>query len=356
MWSRKHKACIKCGSSERKHAGQGLCRKCYTVRTERNHGDFARGKRGDAEKFLSKEKLMHLYLTEKLSMTEIGQLAGCSRINVYYKLKKYDIPRRSKKQARDLALDRQKIKVIRNDADGLPYEITYQKIEYDRTFFKSWSKELAYILGLIFTDGNVFIRKDTSNYEIGVFSFGQKDIELVEKMSVLMQTNAKIHRKKAKKYGEVLSGALNYISIGSNELVNDLQKLGVEANKSLTMEYPAIPEEYESHFVRGLFDGDGCVYFADGRIGFSFVCGSLDFIEALERKLRANGLSQRNLAVNNSSKNKSYSFRYSSKADVAKFYKYLYEGSNAAIWYNKKKKLCDDYFLNLNANQLGLFE
>jgi intein-encoded DNA endonuclease-like protein len=45
------------------------------------------------------------------------------------------------------------------------------------------------------------------------------------------------------------------------------------------MAYPYVPEEYLSHFIRGYFDGDGCIY--ENKNFVNIVGGSLDFMESL---------------------------------------------------------------------------
>ena len=40
----------------------------------------------------------------------------------------------------------------------------------------------------------------------------------------------------------------------------DLNKLGVVQAKTFILEYPKIPKKFNHHFIRGVFDGDGCIY------------------------------------------------------------------------------------------------
>ena len=45
----------------------------------------------------------------------------------------------------------------------------------------------------------------------------------------------------------------------SSHMCKTLQAYGMVPNKSLTLEFPSLNEELIPHFVRGYFDGDGCV-------------------------------------------------------------------------------------------------
>ena len=94
MWSRQFDKCINCGTTEIEHVAKGLCRKCYTLNTEAKHKKHQRHKRGVADNFLTREKLLELYIEKGMSLIDIGKLAGCTRGNVHYKLKKFGIKAR----------------------------------------------------------------------------------------------------------------------------------------------------------------------------------------------------------------------------------------------------------------------
>ena len=47
--------------------------------------------------------------------------------------------------------------------------------------------------------------------------------------------------------------------IHSKEIKKDLAELGIGPNKSLTVPFPDIPEEFLPSFVRGVIDGDGWI-------------------------------------------------------------------------------------------------
>jgi hypothetical protein len=49
------------------------------------------------------------------------------------------------------------------------------------------------------------------------------------------------------------------LRIGNKNLYDSLVTLGLYPSKPLTIHTPSIPRKMVSHFVRGYFDGDGCV-------------------------------------------------------------------------------------------------
>jgi intein-encoded DNA endonuclease-like protein len=345
MWSRKFDKCTSCGSSERNHVAKGLCSRCYGIHIETKNNNYTKAQYGEAAKLLTKEKLYELYIGKEMSTADIGRLAGCSRINVYSKLERYGIKVRSKAEARILALDGGKIKTTRIDELGNRKEIIFKKIRYNKNFFKIWSDEMAYVLGLIFTDGNLFIRKSKSGYEIGILIFAQKEKELVEKFLKLMDCDATIHFKKSKKFENITAGELYYFAIGSNDLSNDLLKLGVIPNKSLTMTFPEIPQQYLNHFIRGFFDGDGSVYIEREQYArVQLLSGSRRFIEVLNGLLVKEGFSNRRIYGGTPSSPRAYFIRYTSSEEIYKFYNYMYSNVPETIHYSRKKKVFQKYF------------
>lgn len=108
------------------------------------------------------------------------------------------------------------------------------------------TKEKAYALGLWVADGWL----TTKNYQVG---FCNNEIDLVDLFRNLLESDHKIYKREVKK-------ANNYrLIIGSKLLHSGLINLGFNAEKSSTAKYPLIAKEFDSHFIRGVFDGDGCI-------------------------------------------------------------------------------------------------
>ena len=83
------------------------------------------------------------------------------------------------------------------------------------------------------------------------------------------------------------------VCFGDKTIHHDLIKLGCIPNKSLVLKFPTedqVPEELIRHFIRGYFDGDGCIYFTKqgkGNCNFS-VLGTKEFLEGLMNKININ--------------------------------------------------------------------
>jgi len=152
-WSRQHDKCIRCGTQTEEHAARGLCFYCY-----RSESSTPRPKRWKRRLILQTHTISKLefdYVQQKMSLGDLALKYNCTRQYIYKLLKQFDIKRRDKATARELAYSKGKITWHRENKDGTTSSITAQKIYFNKSFFKSWSPAMAYVLGFIFTDGNL---------------------------------------------------------------------------------------------------------------------------------------------------------------------------------------------------------
>jgi intein-encoded DNA endonuclease-like protein len=123
-----------------------------------------------------------------------------------------------------------------------------------KNFFKSWSPEMAYVLGYIAADGTISISKRGNCYLMleGI------DKELISGIKRVLRSGHKMtSRRRSDKWNRIYR-----LQIGSKEMVGDLIDLGLTPNKSKRLSQPDVPKKYFGDFVRGYFDGDGNVCFA----------------------------------------------------------------------------------------------
>ena len=164
--------------------------------------------------------------------------------------------------------------------------------EIDRNFFKTWSPAMAYVLGLFAADGSMFKNRRGAHF----LDFHSTDKSIIVTVHEAFKSNHKITPRKR----SVEHKIIYRLQIGSKEVFSDLMALGFTPAKSKTLSFPKIPEEYFGDFVRGYFDGDGCVYFKKHWIEarrkrrwiFSsrFTSGSKKFLVSLLCHLRKKGV------------------------------------------------------------------
>jgi len=247
---------------------------------------------------LSREELRRLYLIEKKSLEDIARLYGSSRVAVWKYCNSERLTRRNRSEARLEAQKRGKV--------------PQNYFDINENFFSKWSPEMAYVLGLIATDGCVS--------KSGTVSLCINDKDLLERVKEAMGSAHTI-----KYYGH--QEGLYSFNFSRQKLRTDLNRLGIFPNKSLNIRFPDVPDAFLVDFVRGVFDGDGSVFFEKRSprlpLRASFICSSKDFIETLEAKLRALDMPKRALYQHKTKNTVSYMIRYA-HADSIKLFNLLY--------------------------------
>ena len=335
-WAKKHEQCVKCEETTFPHVGRGLCEACYRSDNELRHkfhiSRKRKSRRDDAP--IRFEDLRREYIDEEMSLSDLARRYNCTRQYIHKLLKYHGVEGRDPRTARNLAISRGKVSVSRFDKDGNETRVILQKITRNQKFFKTWSSKMAYVLGVIFTDGNLLLGSERdSDYKArgSRLSIAQKEPELLEKVLALMECSAIIYRGK-----QVLTGnSICQFNIASDELYDDLLKLGVTPKKSRTMQFPQVPEPYVRHFIRGCWDGDGSVYLERGRLPrASYVTGSRQFAEEMIRQLASLGLPSVTL-YSHQSRNSFY-FRFGTVSACTRLYHLFYDDVPAVMYLSRK--------------------
>ncbi len=146
-----------------------------------------------------------------------------------------------------------------------------------------WSPAFAYAIGLLVSDGN--LSPDGRH-----IVFTSKDEELAQHFISALGIDGQHIGKKARG-GEAEK---RYFVVQFSDILfyRFLVSIGLMPNKSLVLHEVDVPEALFSHFVRGLFDGDGTTYsYWDTRWKSSFMyyaafaSGSPKFLRWLQRKI-----------------------------------------------------------------------
>jgi predicted DNA-binding protein YlxM (UPF0122 family) len=337
-WSLKFERCVKCGRNDVKHLARGLCVYCYQQETEKRGRGKQRIAKGLASRKLNYHYLYEEYVSKNRSLSDIAKDCDCGRQYVYKKMKDFNIPLRTQTEARKLAYDGHKISYKIVDENGNERLVIQGSVKINEGFFKSWSKEMAYVLGVIYTDGNLFHDKKRKTYRIIV---SQKEPELLNKLLKLMDCDARLRYKK--KRG--IAGALHFFDIQQKKVYSDLIDLGLSAAKSKTMEFPNIPPEFVRHFIRGCWDGDGSIFVSGGKLGASYVCGSLKFIQGLVQELHKAGIHQIKppygrfpLTIHEGKRSNYYEIKSRERKSLEKLFDYFYDGVDESMYLERKFK------------------
>lgn len=132
------------------------------------------------------------------------------------------------------------VKMNREQSSGRP---RIHKI--NENFFKVWSHEMAWVLGLFITDGHI-------NEQTHSVSLSQKDEKILKVVANYMGADYILAP-----FGKTMTTPT--LIINSKEIKKDLEVLGIKSRKSLNVPFPVVPEQYLPSFIRGVIDGDGWV-------------------------------------------------------------------------------------------------
>lgn len=169
------------------------------------------------------ELIVNLYKVEKLTVFEIQEQLNVSKEEIKQAIEKFGY---STKTIRDL------------------YNVNHNYFENIDTFDK------AYWLGFFYADGCVCYNKPCLEL---------KDKDHIEKFRRAIQTEGySIHTRIDKRFDPP---CITYsLQVKSSKMVSDLEKWRCVPRKSLKIDsFPHIDVSLYPHFIRGCFDGDGCL-------------------------------------------------------------------------------------------------
>ena len=197
----------------------------------------------------------------------------------------------------------------------------------------------------MYADGNVLIKPDSC---LSVTQIEQ-DLDILNKLKKVLNytnpnyvvTDSKENRKR--KY---------CMRIYNKKLVKGIINQGCVVNKSLILTFPThILEELMPHFIRGYFDGDGCIWCGKPHIDknnrfifntkFTFT-GSVYFITGLQNYLIDKLEFKKTKLSDRKKQNTTLTLEYSGLNQCKKIYDFMY--SNATIYGNRKKQKFEEIF------------
>jgi hypothetical protein len=160
------------------------------------------------------EELARLYVRERLSAAEVGQRIGCSETTVRRRLHAHGTDVRSPGP-----------RLRAPTSDG-------------------WTRERAYAIGLLATDGN--LSKDGRHLNV---TSADQDLLVVLQACLGLKANVR----------QVGPGRCYRIQWSDRRFYEWVESIGLSPSKSRTMGALAVPDEYFADFARGCIDGDGSI-------------------------------------------------------------------------------------------------
>jgi hypothetical protein len=257
------------------------------------------------EKFISKESIEKLADGFNTSRA-IAKELGISRDALYKLTKKYNIP-------------------------------TLKPDIIDTNAFLEINDEYkAYWLGFMYSDG--YINKRGNQLEVSLCS---KDIDHLIKFKKFLCDKRgddviKVSKVTLKSTNKVYYRS-RYVVSGKNFCQNLINQ-GCTNRKTFTLKFPELEESLIRHFIRGYFDGDGCIYSSRGRAAIEITSASVEFLEGIKKVFPEFN------EIKKDSRNKNVNRIYCSHRKADAVLNKLYKDSNIYLdrKFNKFAGLCSD--------------
>jgi hypothetical protein len=227
------------------------------------------------------------------------------------------------------------------------------KYSVNEHFFETWSPTMAYALGFIYADGTLIDDHSSRGKYVSVTS---TDEDVIIKLKAWLNSGHSVVVDDS----PYLSGKKRFtLRIGNVYLYKSLLNLGLYPNKSLTVAMPKIPANFLKDFVRGYFDGDGCVHLSlkigskgqqiIGKLEVIFTSGSGLFLDQLRAAVHGS-FNVRLVNLNLHSNGRTFQTRYST-TDSIKLFTSMYSGEIGNAFFGRKLSVFLRY-LTLNPRRV----
>ena len=231
-----------------------------------------------------------------------------------------------------------KEKVYNSEYGRQLHHTKIRKYELNEQFFDVINtEEHAYFLGILYADGCNSLDKGEITLRLQ-----ENDLEILKRLNIVIGHSKPIGfiPKKSEKHKN-----LRRLTINSKKMSNRLNDLGMMQNKTFKLEYPKwMPENLHNHFIRGYFDGDGCVTFnkINKQLSISFTGTENMMIGIQDILIRRLSFSKTKLSIRHPERNHNIrSLSYFGNGNSIKFYDFIYD--DATIFMRRKKNKFNEY-------------
>lgn len=227
-----------------------------------------------------------------------------------------------------------------------------RKYKCDLRYFERINTEdKAYFLGLLYADGcnheyDNFVDLKLQDTDRHILVEFRKYLKSNYKIKFLDKSSGYYDKKTNRHY---ICKNQYYFIINSRKICKDLKALGCFRNKTLTLKFPntrQVPTIFIPHFIRGFFDGDGCVFGSNkssGDASFGFI-GTINMMRGI-RKVLMNKLKLKKVKLSKKDSKNCYYLAYSGRRQLFKFYNFIYKNSHVFLKRKKRKmdKIISEY-------------
>lgn len=256
-------------------------------------------------------KAIYNYVELHKGLTSAGKEFGISQFMMEKILKKYGVKKRTYTEAKQIG----------------------RKYKCNDDFFKEQNANMAYILGLIASDGSISKKENLIAIQLQ-----EEDKKILEQIRNITQVERPLEEYIRKETGHKIYSFRNW----SSEWKKDLLHFGIVPQKTFTLQPPNfLKKEYIIDYIRGYFDGDGSIYFLknQNRVFFEISGASKATIDWIRKSL----VNQYHLFINKecletlSNGTVMYKIKIGSKEELLKLYNLLYTDKELFLQRKKEK-------------------
>jgi len=200
-----------------------------------------------------------------------------------------------------------------------------RKYNFNEYFFHELNEKSSYWLGFLYADGYTRMKDGKSGeLKLKLKDTDKNHIELFLK---------DLGCNKFIKCGVDNKSKFCSVTVYSNIMVKKLFELGCVNNKTFKILLPELNDEIMCQFIRGYFDGDGCISKIKGKWDKVSIVGNQNFIESLEKYLLKFDISK----INIYSQGKIKILSITNISDIIKFKKIIYNNDTISLERKKNK-------------------
>jgi hypothetical protein len=277
---------------------------------------------GNTQYDLPWDDILSMYENKKLSMNEIARKFKCDRIVIHDGFIKLGIKSRSNQEQCHI--------------DRINGRRHYCNIKED--FFDTWNPEMAYVLGWIYSDGNL-------HKKLNSVSITSADLETLENIGSLFGTDIHMNTYFGDRMRKQVIGKIFF---HRKPMIERLMKIGLTPKKARTIAYPKeLPNQFARHFIRGFFEGDGYVYISTKdrktpSIQAGFCSSSYQFLASLNEKIYSLSGAYGNIGTDK--KTGVSCLKHHGIKNCRKLYKFLYKGVPDIMILKRKQERFENYY------------
>lgn len=210
-------------------------------------------------------------------------------------------------------------------------ETNVAKYYINHSFFNkdNLNENSAYVLGLIASDGGVDKKENRVFIELK-----SDDREILEKVNAALE-----NERPVKTYPREGRNNTSLLYFYSKQIKQDLAYFDIIPNKTYNVVNFAknIPEEYFLDFVRGFFDGDGCITHCNSTLRWQIDGTSLETFQTIQSRMLKYGVELK-IREEPDKRSTIKKYRLYSKVKCKKIFELLYKNPNSLRMKRKYEK------------------